>query len=157
MKLIRTIDAGKIKTGISIDDKFYDTSAFSEDYNESFFGSDGLSRLQKFITENLETLPLVDNNITLLSPFARPSKIICIGLNYSDHAKETKATPPPEPVIFLKATTALAGPNDDIIIPKSSVKTDWEVELAVVIGKKASYIEEAIAMEYVAGYCVHND
>ena len=87
----------------------------------------------------------------------RPSKIICIGLNYADHAKETGATPPPEPVIFMKATTALCGPFDDIIIPKNSVKTDWEVELAVVIGKRASYIDEAAAMEYVAGYCLHND
>jgi 2-keto-4-pentenoate hydratase/2-oxohepta-3-ene-1,7-dioic acid hydratase in catechol pathway len=91
------------------------------------------------------------------SPVARPSKIVCIGLNYADHAKETGAAMPPEPVIFMKSTTALTGPFDNIIIPKNSVKTDWEVELAVVIGKKASYIEEAEALDYVAGYVLHND
>lgn len=157
MKLIRILDAGKIKTGVTIDEKFYDTSAFGEDYNEVFFENDGLLRLEKFIKENKETLPILDNNTTLLSPVARPSKIVCIGLNYSDHAKETNATPPPEPVIFLKSTTALSGPNDDIVIPKNSSKTDWEVELAIVIAKKASYADEANAMEYVAGYCLHND
>ncbi|RYZ36210.1 MAG: FAA hydrolase family protein, partial [Sphingobacteriales bacterium] len=88
---------------------------------------------------------------------ARPSKIICIGLNYADHAKETGATPPSEPVLFFKATTALTGPYDPIVIPRDSVKTDWEVELAVVIGKEASYVEEADALKYVAGYCLHND
>jgi 2-keto-4-pentenoate hydratase/2-oxohepta-3-ene-1,7-dioic acid hydratase in catechol pathway len=82
---------------------------------------------------------------------------VCIGLNYVDHARETGATPPPEPVIFLKSTTALCGPNDDIIIPRNSVKTDWEVELAVVMGAKASYVTEAEALDYVAGYCLHND
>ena len=86
-----------------------------------------------------------------------PSKLVCIGLNYVDHAKETNATPPTEPVIFMKATTAIVGPFDDIVIPKNSKKTDWEVELAVVIGKRASYVEEADAMDYVAGYVLHND
>lgn len=157
MKLIRAIDAGKIKTGIVIDDKFYDTSAFGEDYNELFFESGKLNSLQKFITENKENLPLLSQNIKLLSPVARPSKIICIGLNYIDHAKETNATPPREPVIFLKSTTAMIGPDDDIIMPKDSAKTDWEVELAVIIEKKASYVDEAEAMDYVAGYCLHND
>jgi 2,4-diketo-3-deoxy-L-fuconate hydrolase len=157
MKLIRSFIAGKIKTGIAVNDKQYDTSSFGEDYTETFFETDGLSRLKEFIKEHGHTLPVIDSNATLLSPVSRPSKIVCIGLNYSDHAKETNATPPPEPVIFLKSTTALAGPNDDIVIPKNSVKTDWEVELAVVIGKRASYVDETIAMEYVAGYCLHND
>ena len=157
MKLIRAIDAGKIKTGIAIDDKFYDTSAFGEDYNELFFERGKLNSLQTFVKENKEGLPLLSENIKLLSPVARPSKIICIGLNYIDHAKEANATLPTEPVIFLKSTTALTGPNDDVIIPKDSVKTDWEVELAVVIEKKASYVDEAEAMDYVAGYCLHND
>ena len=88
---------------------------------------------------------------------ARPSKIICIGLNYADHARETNATLPKEPIIFFKASTALCGPNDDVIIPKNSTKTDWEVEMAVVIGKKAQYIDEENALNYVAGYCLHND
>jgi len=91
------------------------------------------------------------------SPVSRPSKIVCIGLNYADHAKETGAAIPSEPVIFMKSTTALSGPYDNVIIPKNSVKSDWEVELAVVMGKKASYVEENKAMDYVAGYCLHND
>lgn len=157
MKLIRILDAGKIITGTVIEDKFYDTSSFGEDYNEAFFETGGLARLKKFINENRLNLPVIQNTALLLSPVSRPSKIVCIGLNYSDHAKETNATPPPEPVIFLKSTTALSGPNDDIVIPKNSTKTDWEVELAVVIEKKASYVDEATAMEYVAGYCLHND
>src|SRR5690606_971239 len=88
---------------------------------------------------------------------ARPSKILCIGLNYRDHAAETGAKTPTEPIIFMKSTTSLAGPADDVIIPKGSTKTDWEVELGVVIGKKASYVAEAEAMEHVAGYVLHND
>ena len=157
MKLVRYLSEGKNKTGIVINDTTYDTSAFGEDYNESFFENDGLSRLQKFVSDNKQTLPGAGGKITLFSPVARPSKIVCIGLNYSDHAKETNAIPPPEPVIFLKSTTALAGPNDDIVIPKNSAKTDWEVELALVIGKNASYVNEENAMDYVAGYCLHND
>ena len=155
MKLIRHGVLGKEKTGIALDDKFYDTSAFGEDYNEQFFGSGGLERLKAFVSGN--KLPLLAEGVRLGSPVARPSKIVCIGLNYVDHAKETNATPPPEPVIFMKSTTALVGPNDDIIIPRDSKKTDWEVELALVIGKKASYVEEKDALDYVAGYVLHND
>src|ERR1035437_6524441 len=141
MKLIRFGEPGKEKTGVIINDKKYDTSAFGEDYGEAFFESDGLSRLADFIEGNM--LPEVTDDVRLGSPLARPSKIVCIGLNYADHAKETNATSPSEPVIFMKSTTAIVGPNDDIIIPKNSKKTDWEVELAVVIGKKASYVNEA--------------
>jgi 2-keto-4-pentenoate hydratase/2-oxohepta-3-ene-1,7-dioic acid hydratase in catechol pathway len=157
MKLIRYRESGKDKTGVVLDNKFYDTSAFGEDYNEAFFEADGIIRLQKFVADSGKTLKQLPDSIELTSPVARPSKIICVGLNYADHAKETGATPPPEPVIFMKATTALCGPFDDIIIPKNSVKTDWEVELAVVIGKKASYVTEQDAMRYVAGYALHND
>lgn len=156
MKLIRFGEAGKEKTGIIINEKRYDTSAFGEDYNEQFFETGGLARLSDFLKNNND-LPEVGDHIRLGSPFARPSKIVCIGLNYVDHARETNATPPPEPVIFMKSTTSLAGPNDHIMIPKDSIKTDWEVELAVVIGKKASYVDEAEAMDYVAGYVLHND
>jgi len=155
MKLIRFGEPGKEKTGIIINDKNYDTSAFREDYNERFFETDGLIRLEKFINGN--KLPEIPAGTRLGSPLARPSKLVCIGLNYIDHAKETNATPPPEPVIFMKATTAIVGPNDNIVIPQNSKKTDWEVELAFVIGKKASYIEEADAMGYVAGYVMLND
>ncbi len=157
MKLIRFGNPGKEKTGVIINDTQYDTSAFGEDYNEAFFETDGLSRLKKFVKNNEGKLPKVADGTRLGSPIARPSKILCIGLNYADHAKETGATPPAEPVLFMKSTTALVGPNDDVVIPKDSVKTDWEVELAVVIGKKASYVDEADALNYVAGYVLHND
>lgn len=155
MKLIRFGEPGKEKTGVIINDKKFDTSAFGEDYNEAFFATDGLTRLADFMEDNM--LIQLRDDVRLASPLARPSKLICIGLNYVDHAKETNATPPAEPVIFMKATTAIVGPNDNIIIPKNSKKTDWEVELAVVIGKKASYVSEADAMDYVAGYILHND
>jgi 2,4-diketo-3-deoxy-L-fuconate hydrolase len=157
MKLIRFGEINKEKTGIIIEDEYYDTSAFGEDYNELFFETGGLSRLQKFIESNKEKLPKLPEDIRLGSPVSRPSKIICIGLNYASHAKETKANVPSEPIIFFKSTTSLCGPYDNVVIPKKSTKTDWEVELAVVIGKKASYIDEAEAMDYVAGYCLHND
>lgn len=157
MKLIRFRDNGSVKPGVILEDGYYDTSGFGEDYNESFFASDGLSRLKQYVEKQNGTLPKVSSPVSLDSPVARPSKIVCIGLNYADHAKETGAAPPPEPVIFFKSTTALVGPNDDLVIPRGSTKTDWEVELAVVIGKKASYVEESQAMDHVAGYCLHND
>ena len=155
MKLIRFGEAGKEKTGVIINNKRFDTSAFGEDYDERFFETNGLERLAEFI--NTSNLLHVSDDTRLGCPISRPSKIVCIGLNYSDHARETNATPPPEPVIFLKSTTAIVGPNDDIVIPKDSVKTDWEVELALVIGKKASYVDESEAMDYLAGYVLHND
>lgn len=157
MKLIRYGNIGEEKTGIAIGDALYDTSAFGEDYNEHFFESGGLERLQRFLDANQSNLSEVPAGERMGSPIGRPSKIVCIGLNYADHARETGATPPPEPVIFLKSTTSLVGPYDDIMVPKGAVKTDWEVELAVVIGKKASYVEEGEAMDYVAGYVLHND
>jgi 2-keto-4-pentenoate hydratase/2-oxohepta-3-ene-1,7-dioic acid hydratase in catechol pathway len=157
MKLIRFGAQGQEKTGVILEDKWFDTSAFGEDYNEAFFENHGLERLKAFIEQNNGNLPEVDANTRLGSPVARPSKIICIGLNYAKHAIETGAAIPTEPVIFFKATTSLNGPFDDIVIPKNSEKTDWEVELAVVIGKKASYVEEAEAYDYIAGYCLHND
>lgn len=157
MKLIRYGNIGEEKTGIAIGDTLYDTSAFGEDYNEHFFATGGLQRLQEFVDANQVNLPAVPAGERIGAPLARPSKIVCIGLNYADHARETGATPPPEPVIFLKSTTSYVGPFDDIMIPKGSVKTDWEVELAVIIGTKASYVEEGEAMDYIAGYVLHND
>ena len=157
MKLIRYGNLNKEKTGIVINDEMLDTSAFGEDYNEIFFETDGLKRLQTFIDANKTSLQKIPADARIGSPIARPSKIVCIGLNYADHAKETGAAFPSEPVIFLKSTTALCGPFDDIIIPKNSVKTDWEVELAVVIKTKATYVDESEAMNYVAGYVLHND
>jgi 2,4-diketo-3-deoxy-L-fuconate hydrolase len=155
MKLIRFGEAGKEKPGVIIDDIKYDASAFGEDYTEAFFENDGLVRLAEFVKNN--KLNPIAEGARLGSPIARPSKIVCIGLNYADHAKETNAPLPSEPIIFMKSTTSLVGPNDAIMIPKNSVKTDWEVELAVVIGKKASYVEEAEAADYIAGYVLHND
>ena len=157
MKLIRYWNESKISTGVIIGDDFFDTSSFGEDYNEDFFEGEGLQRLGGFVAANMDKLPKLSRDVRLASPVARPSKIVCIGLNYADHAKETNAQVPKEPIIFFKSTSALIGPNDDVVIPKNSKKTDWEVELAVVIGKRASYIEENEALSYVAGYCLHND
>src|SRR5918993_1384772 len=157
MKLIRFGAPGKEQPGIYMNDAYYDASLLNEDYNEKFFETDGLKRLEKFLSDNKNNLQKLPADTRIGSPVARPSKIICIGLNYADHAKETGATPPPEPVIFLKATTSLCGPFDNVIIPKNSKKTDWEVELAIVIGKKTSYVDEEQAMDYVFGYCLHND
>jgi 2,4-didehydro-3-deoxy-L-rhamnonate hydrolase len=157
MKLLRFGETGKEKPGLLINEQIIDVSSFGEDFNEQFFGTDGPKRLAAWLKSNEGKLPLINKSVRLGSPLARPSKIICIGLNYSDHAKETGATLPTEPILFFKATSALSGPNDDVIIPKNSQKTDWEVELAVVIGKKASYVDESQALNHIAGYCLHND
>ena len=157
MKLIRWKKGGKTRPGVVLDNQYYDVSALNEDYNEGFFETGGLTRLRKFLDDHKKDLNKLEDPVTLDSPIARPSKIVCIGLNYSDHAREVKAQPPAEPVIFLKSTTALCGPFDPIIIPKNSKKTDWEVELAIVMAKKASYISESEALDYIAGYCLHND
>ena len=157
MKLIRWGNPGKEKTGVIIDSVRYDTSSFGEDYDEQFFANDGINRLASYLEENKGKLKIVAESERLGAPFARPSKILCIGLNYAKHAAETGAANPTEPILFMKSTTSMVGPNDDIIIPKNSLKTDWEVELAFVIGKKASYVTEDEAMNYVAGYVLHND
>ena len=156
MKLIRFGEIGKEKPGILIGDKRLDVSSVVDDYNESFFENNGLDKLSTAIIGN-NSFPEVSQKIRLGSPVARPSKIICIGLNYVDHCIETNAPIPQEPIIFFKSTTALCGPDDAVVIPKNSTKTDWEVELAFVMSKKASYVEESDAMNYVAGYCLHND
>jgi 2,4-diketo-3-deoxy-L-fuconate hydrolase len=156
MKLIRFGEVGKEKPGILIGEKRFDVSSIVTDYNETFFEENGLEKLKKALETN-PILPEVDSNVRLGSPVARPSKIICIGLNYVDHCLETNAPIPTEPIIFFKSTTSLCGPNDNLIIPKNSEKTDWEIELAFVVGKKASYVEEAEALDYVAGYALLND
>jgi 2,4-didehydro-3-deoxy-L-rhamnonate hydrolase len=157
MRLIRWKKEDKTYPGVILNEKYFDVSPLGEDYNEVFFGTGGLLRLQSFLEKNKLDLKKLEEPVQLDSPIARPSKIVCIGLNYADHARETKAQPPVEPVIFLKSTTALCGPFDPIIIPRNSKKTDWEVELAVVMAKKASYVEESRALDYIAGYCLHND
>lgn len=158
MKLIRFGEAGKEKPGIQdAQGKNLDCSSFGEDWNESFFTENGLSRLEAWLEVNQTHLLEIPANARIGSPIARPSKIICIGLNYRKHAEEAGMAVPEVPIIFMKATSSLCGPFDPIFIPKNSVQTDWEVELAVVIGKRAKYIKPEEAYEYIAGYCLHND
>jgi len=158
MKLIRFGNEGSVKPGLQLDDNSrIDVSGFGEDYNENFFATDGITRLKKWLETNQGTCPAVDNNIRLAAPTARPSKIVCVGLNYAKHAEESGMAVPGEPVLFFKATSSIIGPQDNVMLPRNSEKSDWEVELAVVIGKKASYVKESNAMDYVAGYMVHND
>ena len=157
MKLFRFGPVGQEKPGVLFQDKKLDVSAFGEDYGESFLGSDGTGRLRKWLDSNASTCPVVSDSVRIGPPIQRPSKIICVGLNYSKHALESKMDMPKEPLFFFKSTTAICGPFDDVIIPKNSVKTDWEVELAFVIGKKAQYVEEKDSMNHVAGYVLHND
>jgi 2,4-didehydro-3-deoxy-L-rhamnonate hydrolase len=157
MKLFRFGDPGREKPGVVIDEKLYDASAFGEDYNEAFFESDGLARLEKWLNQNKTSLKEIKEGTRLGACFQRPSKIICVGLNYTKHAFESNMPLPKEPIIFYKSTSALCGPTDNMMIPRKSEKTDWEVELAVVIGKKATYVNEKDSLNYVAGYCVHND
>jgi 2,4-diketo-3-deoxy-L-fuconate hydrolase len=157
MKLIRFGETGKEKPGVHIDGKNYDVSGFIRDYDESFLSNGGLEHLGWMLSQHENMLRVIPEDTRLGCPVANPSKILCIGLNYAIHAKETNAELPKEPILFMKSTTAITGPNDPIMIPKNSVKTDWEVELAFVIGKKASYVSEEEAMDYVAGYCLHND
>ena len=158
MKLIRFGKPGYEKPGVQLEDgKRIDVSLFGSDYNEQFFESNGLGKLKKWLESNQNDCPVVDENERLGPPVCRPSKLVCVGLNYAKHAAESGMEVPKEPVLFFKATTAIVGPNDDLIIPRNSVKTDWEVELAVVIGEKASYVSKEKAMDYVAGYMLHND
>jgi len=158
MKLIRFGAPGRETPGLLLSDGTrIDASGFGRDYDEAFFGGDGLAELQKWLDANAGKAPRVEPNVRLGCPIVRPSKIICVGLNYRDHAAETGAQLPAEPILFFKSTTALVGPNDDLVIPRNSVKTDWEVELAVIVGKKASYVPLERAMQHVAGYALHND
>lgn len=154
MRLVRVGAVNQEKPAVLIDGQYFDVSEFVTDYNEAFFQEDGLQKLEQIIKAN--TLKEIKPE-RIGSCVARPSKIVCVGLNYADHAKETNAAIPTEPILFFKSTTALNGPYDEVIIPKNSTKTDWEVELAVVIGKKASYIDAKDAYDYIAGYCLHND
>lgn len=155
MQLVRIGEFEKEKPALLIDGKYFDVSEHVIDYNEAFFAGDGLAKLAQVVATN--DLPEIKEPARIGSCVARPSKIICVGLNYADHARETGAEIPQEPILFFKSTTALCGPFDDVIIPKGSTKTDWEVELAIVISKKAQYVSEANAYDYVAGYCLHND
>ena len=158
MKLIRFGEPGSEKPGLLMSDGVrLNVTGFVRDYDEDFFASDGIARLAEWTEKKNASVPRVPPRARLGPPIARPSKIICIGLNYRDHAAETGNPIPPEPVIFFKATSSLVGPFDPLVIPKNSTKVDWEVELAVVIGTAARYVPKKKAMDFVAGYALHND
>ncbi len=155
MKLIRIGPDGQERPGLLLEDgRRIDTTSVVDDYNEQFFEQGGLDRLQAWFDADTSQREL-DPDSRMAPPIARPSKIVCVGLNYALHAKESGMDPPPEPVLFFKASSAICGPYDDLIIPGN--KTDWEVELAVVIGKRASYVSAEQAPNYIAGYVLHND
>ena len=158
MKLIRFGEAGREKPGLQLEDGTrVDASAFGSDYDEAFFGGGGLARLREWSAANAARAPRVAPGTRLGPPVARPSKIVCIGLNYRDHAAETGGQIPKEPVIFFKATSSLVGPDDDMVTPRGAEKVDWEVELAIVIGARASYVTKEDAARHIAGYALHND
>ncbi len=163
MKLIRVGAAGAERPAVLLPDgRRVDASAVLAeaglaDFDETFFESDGLVTLQAWIDAGTPGGASLDAVARLGPPIRRPSKIVCVGLNYRDHAEETGAAVPDEPVLFLKAPSALCGPDDDLVLPRGSVKTDWEVELAVMIGRTARYVSEADALGHVAGYVLHND
>lgn len=158
MRLLRFGPAGREHPGVELPDgRRLDVRAFGEDFGPAFLAGDGIARLQAWLDRAGARLPEVPAGARLGPPVARPGKLICIGLNYRDHARETGAKLPAEPVVFFKATTAIAGPDDDLVIPHGSQKTDWEVELLVVIGALCRRVPEARALEHVAGYAVHND
>ena len=158
MKLFRFDKSGAVGLGmVDQQGKNFDISASGMDLTDGFFEANGIEKLAAWISEHGNSCSEIAGEINYLSCVGRPSKIICVGLNYAKHARESGMDVPKEPVLFFKSTSALVGPNHPVIIPKGSLKTDWEVELAVVIGKKASYVSEEDAMEYIAGYCLHND
>jgi len=158
LKLFRFGEAPNEKPGVIMPDgRRLSVSAFGEDFTQNFFATNGIARLEKWLTKNSSKCPGVPSTVRMASPVANPSKIVAIGLNYAKHVQESGAAIPKEPVIFQKALTSLCGPNDNVIIPKNSVKTDWEVELAIIIGRKASYVSEDSAHAYIAGYTIIND
>ena len=155
MKLLRYGQIGSEKPGVlGNDGEIRDLSGLITDIDASVLSDQALQKLRD---ADLSKLPVVSGDPRIGACVGNIGKMICIGLNYSDHAAETGATPPPEPIIFMKVNSAICGPNDDVKIPKTSEKTDWEVELGFVIGKKAKYVSEAEAMDHVAGYCIVND
>ena len=157
MKLFRFGPPGGEVPGVEWNGEMLDAAAFGQDYDERFFAGDGLARLRRWAEDEGDEAPRVPAEARLGPPLCRPSKIICIGVNYRDHARETGVRVPAEPVLFFKSTTAITGPFDPLVIPRGGHKVDWEVELAVVVGRTARYVEAESAMEHVAGYLLHND
>ena len=159
MKLIRFGNRGAEKPGVEIAEGVRkDCSALFDDWDSAFFAKDGLRRLKGTLDSHAESLPAVPAGVRLGSPVARPGKVVCIGLNYSDHAAESGMEIPKEPIVFLKASNTVVGPYDDVLIPRGSTKTDWEVELGIVIGREARYLDSATdAGACIAGYCISHD
>ena len=158
MLLFRFGEKDQEKPGVVIGESKKDCSGHFTDWNREFFNNNGLEALKSLVADKGEDLPDVPDGTRYGSCVARPGTLMCIGLNYSDHAEESGMEPPPEPVIFQKVSNAVIGPYDDVIIPKGSQKTDWEVELGVVIGRDALYLDSIEeAEDYIAGYCVSQD
>lgn len=158
MRLIRFGPQGREKPGVLLDGKRRDLSAHFQDWNSLFFAESGLQRLSALLKTDEASLPEVSEGDRWGSPVARPGKIVCVGLNFSDHAKESGMSVPTEPVLFLKATNTVVGPFDDILIPRNSNKTDWEVELGVIIARETRYLNSAgDATACIAGYCISHD
>ncbi|MGB0526894.1 MAG: fumarylacetoacetate hydrolase family protein [Flavobacteriaceae bacterium] len=158
MKLARYGAQGQEKPAVlTKNGELIDVSAFTADFDSDFFEQDGMHNLKQWLSEHEQSCPKVSPDQRLAAPLSQVSKIICVGLNYSKHASESGMTLPKEPVLFFKASSAICGPNDQITIPKNATKLDWEVELGVVIGKKATYVSKADAFSHIAGYVLHND
>jgi 2,4-didehydro-3-deoxy-L-rhamnonate hydrolase len=158
MKLVRIGKPGREKPGVQLPNgDRIDASPCTPDFDESFFDGNGLHELQRWLDRDGPRQAAIDAAERLGPPVARPSKIVCIGLNFTDHAAESGMDPPAEPVVFFKSTTSLAGPNDDVMIPKGGTKLDWEVELAIVIGRRCSYVSKEEAASHIGGFVLHND
>jgi len=158
MKLVRFGDFGAERPGVLDNGVRYDLSAVFSDWDRSFFEGDGLEKLRAELARAPGSLPAVPDSVRWGSPVARPGKVVCIGLNYRDHARESGVELPKEPVLFLKAANTVVGPYDDVLIPRGSTKTDWEVELGVVIGRRARYLDSVDeGLAHVAGYAISHD
>jgi 2,4-didehydro-3-deoxy-L-rhamnonate hydrolase len=157
MRLIRFGDASGEKPGVMVGEQRKDVSVHVRDFDRAFFNDGGVERLRTFLRKP-DQLPDVPSSARWAAPVARPGKVVCIGLNYADHAKESGAAVPPEPIIFMKAANTVVGPYDDILIPRGSTKTDWEVELGVIIGRDARYLASPDeSSKHIAGYCISHD
>jgi len=158
MKLARYGQPGAERPAVLLDDGTrIDVSGHVSDYDEAFLAGDAIDGLRRWVSGDGASAPRISAGARVGCPIARPSKIVCIGLNYRDHAAESAMDLPKEPVIFFKSTTAIVGPNDPVRIPRGGTKLDWEVELAVIIGRAASYVDQRRALDHVAGYALHND
>ncbi len=158
MKLIRFGEKGAEKPGVLWEGIRKDCSSAFADWNPAFFSSNGLASLQEYLSENAENLPAVPEDTRWAPCIARPGMIMCVGLNYAAHAEEASMELPKEPIVFGKATNTLSGPHDEVMLPKNALKVDYEVELGVVLGKDASYLDsEEDALACIVGYCVAND